>query len=51
VSELTEDETGITGAGEMLKVVDLTVSRGIDENMVYRVRGVVMAKIKPVEKN
>ena len=50
VSELTEDETGITGAGEMLKVVDLTVSRGIDENMVYRVRGVIMAKIKPVEK-
>ena len=51
VSELTEDETGITGAGEMLKVVDLTVSRGIDENMVYRVRSVVMAKIKPVQKN
>lgn len=50
VSELTEDETGITGAGEMLKVVDLTVSRGIDENMVYRVRGVIMAKIKPVKK-
>ena len=50
VSELTEDETGITGAGEMLKVVNLIVSRGIDENMVYRIRGVVMAKIKPVEK-
>ena len=50
VSELTEDETGITGAGEMLKVVDLTVSRGIDENMVYRVRGVIMAEIKPVKK-
>lgn len=50
VSELTEDETGITGAGEMLKVVDLTVSRGIDENMVYRVRSVIMAKIKPEKK-
>ena len=50
VSELTEDETGITGAGEMLKVVDLSVSRGIDENMVYRVRSVIMARIKPVKK-
>ncbi len=50
VSELTEDETGITGSGEMLKVVDLSVSRGIDENMVYRVRSVIMARIKPVKK-
>lgn len=50
VSELTEDETGIVGAGEMLKVVDLTVSRGGDENMVYRVRSVIMTEIKPVEK-
>lgn len=50
VSELTEDETGITGADEILKVVDLTVSRGIDENMVYRVRSVIMAEIKPVKK-
>ena len=50
VSELTDDVTGITGSGEMLKVVDLTVSRGNDENMVYRVRTVVMATIKPAEK-
>jgi general secretion pathway protein I len=50
VSDLTEDETGITGADEMLKVVDLAVSRGIDDDMVYRVRSVIMAKIKPVEK-
>ena len=50
VSELTEDETGITGAGEMLKVVDLTVGRGIDENMVYRIRSIMMAEIKPVKK-
>ena len=50
VSELTEDETGIVGAGEMLKVLDLTISRGDDENMLYRVRSVVMAKIEPVEK-
>ena len=50
VSELTEDETGIIGLEEMLKVVDLTVSRGDDENMVYRVRSVIMAKIEPAEK-
>ena len=50
VSELTEDETGIVGAGEMLKVLDLTIGRGDDENMLYRVRSVVMAKIEPVEK-
>ncbi len=50
VSDLTEEETGITGAEDMLKVVDLTVSRGDDENMVYRVRTVVMTKIEPAEK-
>ena len=49
VSELTEDETGIVGAAEMLKVVDLTVSRGDDKNMVYRVRSVIMAGIEPGE--
>ena len=50
ISDLTVDETGITGAEDMLKVVDLTVSRGNDENMVYRVRTVVMARIEPAEK-
>ena len=49
VSELTEDETGITGTADMLKVVDLTVSRNTDENMVYQVRSIVMAEIKPVQ--
>ncbi|MEA2114154.1 MAG: type II secretion system protein [Thermodesulfobacteriota bacterium] len=50
VNELTEDEIGISGADEMVKVVDLTVSMGTDENMIYRVRAVVMAEIKPVKK-
>jgi general secretion pathway protein I len=50
VNDLTEEETGIPGAEDMLKVVDLVVSRGDDENMVYRVRTVVMARIEPVEK-
>ena len=50
VSELTEDETGIIGADEMLKVVDLTMSRGDDENMVYRIRSIIMAEIKPEKK-
>jgi len=50
VRDLTEDETGIVGTGEMLKVVDLTVSMGEDENMVYRVRTVIMGEITPAEK-
>lgn len=50
VSELTEDETGIIGADEMLKVVDLTMSRGDDENMVYRIRSIIMSEIKPEKK-
>lgn len=50
VSEFTEDDSAIKGSGEMLKVVDLTVSRGEDEAMVFRVRALVMAKIKPQEK-
>ena len=47
IEGLTEDETGIVGSDEMLKVVDLTISRGDDENMVFRVRSVIMAEIEP----
>jgi hypothetical protein len=47
VRDLPEDESGIPGSGDMLKVVDLTVSRGDDENMVYRIRTVIMAAIQP----
>ncbi len=50
VSELTEDDSGIKDSGELLKVVDLTVSRGADEAMVFVVRTLVMAEINPQEK-
>ena len=46
VSEWTEDDSGIKGSGELLKVVDLTVSRGEDEAMVFAVRTLVMAEIQ-----
>ncbi len=51
VNDLTEDETSIPGSAEMLKVVDLTISRGDDENMVYRVRTVVMTAVQPGRKD
>jgi general secretion pathway protein I len=51
VAELSADESGISGSGEMLKVVDLTVSRGDDAAMVYRIRTVVMAAIQPAKRD
>ncbi|MCK5517017.1 MAG: type II secretion system minor pseudopilin GspI, partial [Desulfobulbaceae bacterium] len=50
VSELTEDDLGIKGSDGLLKVVDLTVSRGNDEELTYQVRSVIMVKIEPEEK-
>ncbi len=49
VNELTEDEIGIKGGDGLLKVVDLTVSRGDDE-LSYQVRSVIMVEIEPEEK-
>ncbi len=46
VEDLSEDDTGIPGAEDMLKLVALTVSRGTDEDMVLQVRTVVMKKIE-----
>ncbi len=50
VTDLSEDATGITGSEGLLKQVDLRISRGDDENMVYRVKMLIMAPIKPAEK-
>lgn len=47
VTELTEDETGIPDSGELIKQIDLRISRGDDENMVYSVRMLIMAPIHP----
>jgi general secretion pathway protein I len=46
VEDLSEDDTGIPGAEDLLKIVALTVSRGDDEDMVLQVRAVVMKKIE-----
>jgi general secretion pathway protein I len=46
VEDLTEDDTGLPGVDDMLKLVTLTVSRGDDEAMVFQVRAVVMNKIE-----
>ena len=43
VQSLGEDETGLSGTGGMLKIVNLTVTRTGDERSSYLVRDVVMA--------
>jgi general secretion pathway protein I len=48
VNELTEDETGIVGSEGLLKRVELTVSRG-DEDENFTITGIVMTKIEPAE--
>ena len=48
VTEPTEDETGIIGSADMLKVVDVTITRGNDSS--YQLRTLVMRDIKPVQK-
>ncbi|GBE11787.1 hypothetical protein BMS3Bbin14_00180 [bacterium BMS3Bbin14] len=42
VQSLGEDETGLSGTGGMLKIVNLTVTRTGDERSSYLVRDVVM---------
>jgi len=46
VEDLTEDDTGIEGVEDMLKMVDLTIVRGDDEAMTLHVRTIVMKKIE-----
>ncbi len=49
VTELTEDDTGIEGSDGLLKMIELQVNRAYDENMVFTVRSLVMAKVEPAE--
>lgn len=44
VQELSEDDTGIPGAGDMLKAVDLTVTMGEAQSRSYTVRSIMMRK-------
>ncbi len=46
IEDLSEDDTGIPGAEDLLKLVTLTVSRSNDEDMVLQVRTVLMKKIE-----
>jgi len=50
VSDLGEADTGIAGAEEMLKSVDLIISSSFDVNQVYSVREVMMALIESEDK-
>ncbi len=50
ITELGEDEIGIEGADGMLKQVDLIVSRGEDEDMVFQIRTLFMAAIEGKKK-
>lgn len=47
VSDLTEDETGITGSEGILRAVDLTISLGLEGGQSYIFRQVMMAPPKP----
>jgi general secretion pathway protein I len=49
VSELSDSETGIKGAGGMLKAVDLTVLLDQDAALAYTLRTVVCKKITAVK--
>jgi len=48
VEALTEDDVAVPGAEDMLKMVNLTVSRGDDENMIFRVRTILMRRPEPI---
>ena len=45
VNTLGSDETGIEGVDNMLKTIDLTITQGEGDRVVYSVRSVVMKKI------
>lgn len=46
VRDLGEDDTGIKDADELLKVVDLVISSGVDEQNHFAVREIMMAPVK-----
>lgn len=50
VRELNEDDTDIENIEGMLKLVSLQVSRDGDDAQVFTLQSVIMAKIKPAEK-
>ncbi len=49
VDPLSAEEAGIEGVDDMLKTIDLTITLGGDDQVVYSVRSIVMKKITPQE--
>jgi general secretion pathway protein I len=47
VRDLGEDDTGIKDVDELLKVVDLVISSGVDDRDHFAVREIMMAPVKP----
>lgn len=50
VNILTADETGIEGSDNILKTIDLIISSGDNDQVIYTVRSIVMKKIIPEKK-
>lgn len=46
VRNLSEDETGIPGAGDLLKLVELTITLGEEGRQEYVVRSLVMRRLE-----
>ncbi len=46
VTDLGEEDTGIAQAEDMLRAVDLIISKGPDSDEEYRIREIMMAPIK-----
>ncbi|MCF6186206.1 MAG: prepilin-type N-terminal cleavage/methylation domain-containing protein [Desulfobulbaceae bacterium] len=49
VRDLGVDDTGIEGADDMLRSVDLIISTGLDEDLRFGVREIMMAPIEAKE--
>jgi len=49
VRDLGVDDTGIKGADDMLKTVDLIISSGLEEGLSFGVREIMMAPIEAKE--
>ena len=46
ISSLYEEDTGIVQSDELLKAVDLTVSRGTRQELTYTVRSIIMRRME-----
>ena len=49
VRDISEDETGIPGAGDLLKMVELTITLGEEGTREYVIRSIVMRRPETVK--